>query len=138
MYVLLLYNIAGGEKGTWKYLLILLINTSNFSLQQRKLAPGSYDIKDFLQLSEEKPRSILGICQTRDQRFKDNVAAVSENIKERASISGKSIFKNMQFCKHERASSSGKSIFKNMQFCKHARHHFLSVLEWDPWSWNIR
>ena len=93
---------------------------ANFSLQQRKLAPGSYDIKDFLQLSEEKPRSILGICQTRDQRFKDNVAAVSENIKERASISGKSILKNIQFCKHEKASISGKSIFKNMQFCKHA------------------
>ena len=102
---------------------------ANFSLQQRKLAPGSYDIKDFLQLSEEKPRSILGICQTRDQRFKDNVAAVSENIKERASICDKSIFKNMQFCKHERASICGKSIFKNIQFFKHARHHFLSVLE---------
>lgn len=44
-------------------------------LLQRKLAPGSYDIKDFLQVSEEKPRSIRGVCQTRDQRFKENVAA---------------------------------------------------------------
>ncbi|XP_062578603.1 ciliary microtubule-associated protein 2-like [Saccostrea cucullata] len=44
-------------------------------LLQRKLAPGSYDIKDFLQVSDEKPRSIRGICQTRDQRFKENVAA---------------------------------------------------------------
>lgn len=27
-------------------------------------------------MSEEKPRSIRGVCQTRDQRFKENVAAV--------------------------------------------------------------
>lgn len=39
----------------------------------RKLAPGSYEIKDFLQTSDLKPRSALGICETRAQRFKEQV-----------------------------------------------------------------
>ncbi|KAH3831829.1 lymphocyte expansion molecule-like [Dreissena polymorpha] len=37
----------------------------------RKLAPGSYNIKDFLEISDLKPRSALGICETRAQRFKE-------------------------------------------------------------------
>lgn len=37
----------------------------------RKLAPGSYEIKDFLQMSDLKPRSALGICETRAERFKE-------------------------------------------------------------------
>ncbi|KAK2157495.1 hypothetical protein LSH36_190g03014 [Paralvinella palmiformis] len=41
-------------------------------LLKRKLGPGSYDIKDFLQASDEKPRSTRGIIQTKDTRFKEN------------------------------------------------------------------
>jgi hypothetical protein len=40
-------------------------------LQKRKLGPGSYDIKDFLEASEEKPRSTRGIIQTKEPRFQD-------------------------------------------------------------------
>lgn len=40
----------------------------------RKLGPGSYDIKDFLQHSDEKPRSYRGICQTLSHRFNDHQA----------------------------------------------------------------
>ncbi|KAK3089047.1 hypothetical protein FSP39_000394 [Pinctada imbricata] len=40
-------------------------------LLQQKLGPGSYDIKDFLQASDEKPRSMRGICQTKAKRFRD-------------------------------------------------------------------
>jgi len=39
---------------------------------KRKLGPGSYEIKDFLQTSDEKPRSTHGIIQTRDSRFKED------------------------------------------------------------------
>ncbi|KAJ8305639.1 hypothetical protein KUTeg_016184 [Tegillarca granosa] len=37
----------------------------------RKLGPGSYNIKDFLEYGDEKPRSYRGICQTKAVRFKD-------------------------------------------------------------------
>ncbi|KAL5016357.1 hypothetical protein ScPMuIL_005946 [Solemya velum] len=40
-------------------------------LLHRKLGPGSYNIKDFLEASEEKPRSCRGICQTKATRFRD-------------------------------------------------------------------
>ncbi|XP_070563027.1 ciliary microtubule-associated protein 2-like [Ptychodera flava] len=38
--------------------------------QQRNLGPGSYNIKDFMQSADEKPRSTRGICETRDRRFR--------------------------------------------------------------------
>ncbi|XP_077981142.1 ciliary microtubule-associated protein 2-like [Glandiceps talaboti] len=38
--------------------------------QQRNLGPGSYNIKDFVDASDEKPRSTRGICETRDRRFR--------------------------------------------------------------------
>ena len=49
------------------------IHLTNFiyTLQVRKLGPGSYNIKDFLESSDEKPRSKLGICQTLAQRFRE-------------------------------------------------------------------
>lgn len=37
----------------------------------RKLGPGSYEIKDFLQMSDLKPRSARGICNTKAIRFKE-------------------------------------------------------------------
>ncbi|KAK7495048.1 hypothetical protein BaRGS_00013688 [Batillaria attramentaria] len=43
------------------------------SLKQ-KLGPGSYNIKDFLQSSEEKPCSVRGICNARAPRFPDKTA----------------------------------------------------------------
>ncbi|NWR62087.1 LEXM protein, partial [Bucorvus abyssinicus] len=38
--------------------------------QQEKLGPGTYNIRDFLQ--ETRPSSLRGICDTREQRFRDN------------------------------------------------------------------
>lgn len=40
---------------------------------EKKLGPGTYEIKDFLQSSEEKPRSTRGIIQTREPRFKEKL-----------------------------------------------------------------
>ncbi|XP_075616683.1 ciliary microtubule-associated protein 2 [Balearica regulorum gibbericeps] len=37
--------------------------------QQERLSPGMYDIRDFLQ--ETRPSSLRGICDTREQRFRD-------------------------------------------------------------------
>ncbi|NXL62575.1 LEXM protein, partial [Chordeiles acutipennis] len=37
--------------------------------QQARLGPGTYNIKDFLQ--ETRPCSLRGICDTREQRFRD-------------------------------------------------------------------
>jgi len=42
--------------------------------QVRKLGPGSYEIKDFLETSDLKPRSALGICETRATRFKEHIS----------------------------------------------------------------
>lgn len=41
---------------------------------KRKLGPGSYNIKDFLQSGEEKPRSVRGICAARASRFPEKQA----------------------------------------------------------------
>ncbi|XP_074642342.1 ciliary microtubule-associated protein 2-like [Tubulanus polymorphus] len=38
-------------------------------LLERKLGPGTYNIKDFL--TDQRPHSIRGICQTKEQRFKE-------------------------------------------------------------------
>ncbi|XP_009883114.1 PREDICTED: uncharacterized protein C1orf177 homolog [Charadrius vociferus] len=38
-------------------------------LQQERLGPGTYNIRDFLQ--ETRPSSVRGICDTREQRFRD-------------------------------------------------------------------
>ncbi|NWW42350.1 LEXM protein, partial [Pedionomus torquatus] len=38
-------------------------------LQQDRLGPGTYNIRDFLQ--ETRPCSLRGICNTREQRFRD-------------------------------------------------------------------
>lgn len=51
-----------------------LLNKEQWELKRilvRKLGPGSYNIKDFLESSDEKPRSKLGICQTLAQRFRE-------------------------------------------------------------------
>lgn len=45
----------------------------NNSFQKRKLGPGSYEIKDFLELADEKPRSTRGIIQTKEERFKEKI-----------------------------------------------------------------
>ncbi|XP_013413164.1 lymphocyte expansion molecule [Lingula anatina] len=42
-------------------------------LLKRKLAPGTYNIKDFLETSDERPRSIYGICATKEPRFRNTV-----------------------------------------------------------------
>ena len=42
-------------------------------LQEKKLGPGTYEIKDFLGASEEKPRSTRGIIQTKEPRFKEKL-----------------------------------------------------------------
>ena len=42
-------------------------------LKQRKLGPGSYDLKDFLEAADDKPKSIHGICETKEERFKDKI-----------------------------------------------------------------
>lgn len=42
---------------------------------KRKLGPGSYEIKDFLDASEEKPRSTRGIIQTKEHRFREKVTS---------------------------------------------------------------
>lgn len=39
-------------------------------LQREKLGPGTYNIRDFLQ--ETRPSSLRGICDTREQRFRDD------------------------------------------------------------------
>ncbi|XP_064626225.1 ciliary microtubule-associated protein 2-like [Lineus longissimus] len=39
-------------------------------LLEKKLGPGTYNIKDFLEYADDKPRSKRGICQTKEQRFK--------------------------------------------------------------------
>lgn len=41
---------------------------------KRKLGPGSYDIKDFLQSKDEKPSSVRGICNARAPRFPEDKA----------------------------------------------------------------
>ena len=40
-----------------------------FVFQKRKLGPGSYNIKDFLQLIDRKPCSFRGICDGLAPRF---------------------------------------------------------------------
>lgn len=42
-------------------------------LLKRKLGPGSYEIKDFLETSDEKPRSTRGIIQTKEPRFRETI-----------------------------------------------------------------
>uniref|UniRef100_A0A8C5R9G4 Uncharacterized protein n=1 Tax=Leptobrachium leishanense TaxID=445787 RepID=A0A8C5R9G4_9ANUR len=41
-------------------------------LLKQSLGPGSYNIKSFSELLEEKPSSERGVCSTRDVRFKDS------------------------------------------------------------------
>ncbi|XP_020655278.2 ciliary microtubule-associated protein 2 isoform X1 [Pogona vitticeps] len=42
-------------------------------LLKEKLGPGTYNYTDFLQLEERRPRSIRGICDTGEVRFKDRI-----------------------------------------------------------------
>ena len=44
-----------------------------FFIQHRKLGPGTYEIKDFLEVSDGKPRSTRGIIQTKESRFKEKL-----------------------------------------------------------------
>lgn len=46
------------------------ILTIFFLLQQERLGPGTYNIRDFLQ--EKQPSSLRGICDTREQRFRES------------------------------------------------------------------
>ena len=43
--------------------------------QQKKLGPGTYEIKDFLEMADGKPRSVNGICETKEERFKQKSKA---------------------------------------------------------------
>ncbi|KAM6199534.1 ciliary microtubule-associated protein 2 [Sarcoramphus papa] len=63
---------ARAEKGSW------LSKLPHFQFkeimkrrkrQQERLGPGTYNIRDFLQ--ETRPSSLRGICDTREQRFRD-------------------------------------------------------------------
>ncbi|NXJ49545.1 LEXM protein, partial [Spizaetus tyrannus] len=63
---------ARAEKGSW------LSQLPHFQFkeimkrrkrQQERLGPGTYNIRDFLQ--ETRPSSLRGICDTREQRFRD-------------------------------------------------------------------
>ncbi|ELU18830.1 hypothetical protein CAPTEDRAFT_226751 [Capitella teleta] len=47
-------------------------------LLKKKLGPGSYNIKDFLEQSGEKPRSTLGIIHTKEERFKEKLTQAQE------------------------------------------------------------
>ena len=46
-------------------------------LQKKLLGPGTYEIKDFVELLDSKPGSVRGVCETRDRRF-STVGKVSE------------------------------------------------------------
>ena len=46
--------------------------------QQKKLGPGTYEIKDFLDITDGKPRSIHGICETKEERFKQKTKVIFE------------------------------------------------------------
>lgn len=46
------------------------ILTIFFLPQQERLGPGTYNIRDFLQ--ETQPSSLRGICDTREQRFRES------------------------------------------------------------------
>ncbi|XP_071952758.1 ciliary microtubule-associated protein 2-like [Antedon mediterranea] len=37
---------------------------------ERNLGPGSYNIKDFVEVISEKPVSVSGVCSTKEQRFR--------------------------------------------------------------------
>ncbi|XP_041133523.1 lymphocyte expansion molecule-like [Polyodon spathula] len=43
---------------------------------KRKLGPASYSMKDFIELREERPASVLGVCESRESRFR-SITAVS-------------------------------------------------------------
>ena len=49
------------------------LNIIYFFKQKRKLGPGSYEIKDFIQSSNLKPRSEKGICSNLAPRFDKGV-----------------------------------------------------------------
>ncbi|XP_074893749.1 ciliary microtubule-associated protein 2 [Buteo buteo] len=66
------FGWARAEKGSW------LSQPPHFQFkeimkrrkrQQERLGPGTYNIRDFLQ--ETRPSSLQGICDTREQRFRD-------------------------------------------------------------------
>nr|XP_003220227.1 PREDICTED: lymphocyte expansion molecule [Anolis carolinensis] len=42
-------------------------------LLKQKMGPGMYNFEDFLELQEKRPRSIRGICDTGEVRFKDRI-----------------------------------------------------------------
>lgn len=57
-----------------------LVNiVSIFLLQKKMLGPGTYEIKDFVELLDSKPGSVRGICETRAKRFQ-SVAKVDYKI----------------------------------------------------------
>ena len=43
------------------------------TFQKRKLGPGSYEIKDFVDAMNDKPVSVRGICDARAPRFGRNI-----------------------------------------------------------------
>lgn len=48
--------------------------------QKRKLGPGSYNIKDFIQLSNEKPRSGRGILDNLAPRFESKLSVSIKSV----------------------------------------------------------
>ncbi|XP_041359080.1 lymphocyte expansion molecule-like [Gigantopelta aegis] len=44
---------------------------------RRKLGPGSYEIKDFMESADEKPRSQRGICDARAERFSNDIVSIT-------------------------------------------------------------
>ncbi|RXM30560.1 hypothetical protein EOD39_7765 [Acipenser ruthenus] len=41
---------------------------------KRKLGPASYKMKDFIELRKERPASVLGVCESRERRFRSITA----------------------------------------------------------------
>ncbi|XP_051788707.1 lymphocyte expansion molecule-like [Erpetoichthys calabaricus] len=42
----------------------------NKQFLKSKVGPGSYKIQDFMELRDQRPSSVRGVCETREQRFK--------------------------------------------------------------------
>ncbi|NXN32038.1 LEXM protein, partial [Nycticryphes semicollaris] len=64
-------HCGGGGGAVWSALPSPILNLPVSLLpQHERLGPGTYNIRDFLQ--ETRPCSLRGICDTREQRFRDS------------------------------------------------------------------
>lgn len=57
---------------------IFCIKNSGKRSNYRLLGPGTYNIKDSIQLNTEKPHSTRGVCETREARFRGAAHAISK------------------------------------------------------------